>query len=687
MGVHWRRRRTACWKGVAISSIFFTQRARAVKDDDDGTNLAGSWRPIEPLSSDCPWDLISSYPGNPGHTSFKKFICRRKKVDWQWHGFVDVTCGGDWKNFSAHGFDTILQNRKIFIVGDSTMGQMYQTLACMLNPQIDSEQTQRLSTEIQAGGTMTVPKFPLTKSQNMGAFALKGGGQIEFLLHDRLLDRQNEIAIAPHIDATDKRLQVAWGKRLLDASGPNDILVLGFGKQVESMKEFRVIIHWVFKWLKTNYKGFVVWREYFPPRQTCGLGAPLAVPGALEVLSPRERVKTFANAVVIQESNNSGFLSGPHPALTRLEVSGALERRCDRLDPIHFCVPGPLFVYGVLLQEYLKSGLFLDTSNRQKGENDKIMTQLLKAEKSDLTKRGAVVACGGGGIVCGQFLYLVQGSGKPPSWLIEIGLRNDTQVIWAAFKADLSSTATVGITRSIYVPGSTWTTGRNSLYAAAVKLIAEQGWKPEFLVFTDTDGKVFAKDKELLVYDSLHKALRNVQPAVASVGLGDARNKDFACAGIRAPCAPDTDAAYNAFHITAVDMFLPYEVAYDSRSWWASQAVLIELLLATIPNYVLQFNDFYLMQDVKHTSYPRCMAPFIKPFRGYSEVATGLRARVNSCLRERVGLVGPIGAGIGCHACALGDLCANSTECFTNLGTMRNYSVIVPCGPGHFQST
>lgn len=279
-----------------------------------------------------------------------------------------------------------------------------------------------------------------------------------------------------------------------------------------------------------------------------------------------------------------------------------------------------------------------------------------------------------------QFIYLTQGPNAPPKWLCDVGARSDTQVIYASFADELTTTCE-GITRALYLPHSSWTVGRNALYAEALKFQQEQGWRAEYLIFTDDDVELHADSKTMDPYSLLHASLGNVQPAVAAIGFagtfGSPRNK----CGPRTPCAPDIDAAFNAFHATAAPILLPYDEEFESKSWGASQAILIELMMASMPEHVVQFNQLSIV-NAGHSSYPRSHI-WAKPESGFSELALYLRNNVNSCMRENIGLE-QIGEGLGCHPCQKTSACEDSDVCLSRdsgSGNSVNYMDVVACKP------
>lgn len=304
----------------------------------------------------------------------------------------------------------------------------------------------------------------------------------------------------------------------------------------------------------------------------------------------------------------------------------------------------------------------------------------------------------------GQFIYLTQGAQNPPSWLCEVAKRSDTQVIWGSFKLKMNRTC-AGIKSAIYMPKSTWTTGRNSLLKEAVKLQQRQGWRAEYLMLTDAESKLVVDVRAMFKllgpdvdvmrlnpYSMLHTALSNVQPAVAAIPFNSrllpiAFGKRNRCGDIIAPCAADVDAAFNAFHATAVPILLPYDPYFDKKSWWASQIILNELMMATMKEHVVHFNQFYIDNN-DHSAYPRTSDSFDFGDRsghgdsGSNDIAAYVRTRVSDCLRDSIGLYPQFKSAI-CHSCPKSSACQSSPECATGtaLGAPLNYMDIIECKP------
>jgi hypothetical protein len=254
------------------------------------------------------------------------------------------------------------------------------------------------------------------------------------------------------------------------------------------------------------------------------------------------------------------------------------------------------------------------------------------------------------------------------------------------------------------------------MFERAKVIIPKNGWKTEYLIFTDDDSELFCLDKTKDPYTLMHSALKNAQPAVAAATFGDNSliAKHGAASGLgitgrnscgpAAPCAPSIDAAFNAFHITAAPFLLPYDPHYDGVSWWLSQALMIQLMAAAVPDHVVQFNYLYAENKIHH-KYPR------HKFPPAAELTAYLEGRVSSCLRPAMRAVNDVvlisqnrdkqrGVGLTrsqfgfvggggddfCHSCKQTTACETSWDCVAaksgqNPGEAVNYTQMVTCKP------
>merc|ERR1740121_2603083 len=98
-----------------------------------------------------------------------------------------------------------------------------------------------------------------------------------------------------------------------------------------------------------------------------------------------------------------------------------------------------------------------------------------------------------------------------------------------------------------------------------------------------------------------------------------------------------------------------------SWDWYSSQGIVIELMVASMPEHVVQFNQIYFMNSM-HRPYPRGLLCVKPEGGGMSEVAQYLQPRVSECMRDQIGRF-KIGSSIECKACQKTDACNETADC------------------------
>mmetsp|Transcript_16865 Transcript_16865/g.28012 ORF Transcript_16865/g.28012 Transcript_16865/m.28012 type:complete len:399 (-) Transcript_16865:218-1414(-) len=237
----------------------------------------------------------------------------------------------------------------------------------------------------------------------------------------------------------------------------------------------------------------------------------------------------------------------------------------------------------------------------------------------------------------GTFLYLSQGAHEPPRWLIKVARRPDSRAIWGAYSKPYVIPSKLSPSRchgaivqpshcshandslrfvSVYIPNTTWTTGRNALYFAAVREHQRRGTQEQYLIFCDRDADISSErpfhgpmcpnfptcmpSGLSDPYEYLHELLRNETPAVAAVPMYTlGRNK----CSLRA-CSSDVDGLWAAFHALAAPLLLPYDARLDKVSIFNSQALMIELMDALFPHDIVQYNMFATTRENEHNRRP-----------------------------------------------------------------------------------
>ena len=219
------------------------------------------------------------------------------------------------------------------------------------------------------------------------------------------------------------------------------------------------------------------------------------------------------------------------------------------------------------------------------------------------------------------FVYLTQTEKCIPSGMREsIGI-NDTcncDVIALSYQAECTELSSVNVAY-LFDRNSTWSSGRNALYFAAVN--RTPGY--HYYIFLDDDVKfMFNKFtppdlKEKLPLQSFQQWLLHYEPAV---GVADYFERHGAVwtferrkvlCGIRNDTSLSLpvmwyDAAFNAFHYKAVADILPYDTKYDDTNWWFSQVVVFTLVELKFRGQALLYVPVSV-SNPKHRPYPRQM--------------------------------------------------------------------------------
>jgi hypothetical protein len=154
-----------------------------------------------------------------------------------------------------------------------------------------------------------------------------------------------------------------------------------------------------------------------------------------------------------------------------------------------------------------------------------------------------------------------------------------------------------GIT-SIYLPNSSWNTGRNKLYEVA----SQKDY--DYYVFLDDDVVCEVYGKNWHPFRYLEAMINFYNPA-AMVGnfdwhFGHVKRFDNEIQTIY-----QTDACCYAMHKDVAKKVLPYNTKWDKVSWWRSQYYLNQLMHANFPSGTIQANHL-VVKNLMHDDYPRC---------------------------------------------------------------------------------
>ncbi|XP_068721403.1 uncharacterized protein [Montipora capricornis] len=217
------------------------------------------------------------------------------------------------------------------------------------------------------------------------------------------------------------------------------------------------------------------------------------------------------------------------------------------------------------------------------------------------------------------FIYLTQTEKCIPLPLREsIGI-NDTcncDVIALSYQAECTKISSVNIAY-LFDRNSTWSSGRNALYFAAVN--RTPGY--HYYIFLDDDLKfMFNKFtppdlKKKLPLQSFQQWLLRYEPVVGVLDWLGHHGAVWTFQQRKVVCDIQNetslslpvvwyDAAFNAFHYKAVADILPYDTQYDDRNWWFAQVVVITLVELKFRGQALLYVPASA-KNQKHRPYPR----------------------------------------------------------------------------------
>ncbi|XP_068713916.1 uncharacterized protein [Montipora foliosa] len=217
------------------------------------------------------------------------------------------------------------------------------------------------------------------------------------------------------------------------------------------------------------------------------------------------------------------------------------------------------------------------------------------------------------------FIYLTQTEKCIPLRLLEsIGI-NDTcncDVLVLSYQAECTELSSVNVAY-LFERSSTWSSGRNALYFAAVNRTS--GY--HYYIFLDDDVNVIFNNftppdlKKKLPLQSFQQWLLHYEPVVGVLdylfhhGAVWTFERRKALCGIRNDTSLSLpvvwfDAAFNAFHYKAIADILPYDTQYDDTSWWLSQVVVITLVELKFRGQALLYVPA-TAKNPKHRQYPR----------------------------------------------------------------------------------
>ena len=231
------------------------------------------------------------------------------------------------------------------------------------------------------------------------------------------------------------------------------------------------------------------------------------------------------------------------------------------------------------------------------------------------------------------FIYLTQTEKCLPFSLL--GLIGDMEicncdVITLSYKAKCAEVAPSHVTY-LFDAQSTWSTGRNALYVAAMKR------KPGYHYYIFLDDDVFLsynmftprKMMNTLPLKSVQRWLLEYEPAVGVLdyvrhhGARYTFRKRKRLCGVRndkSLVLPVVwfDAIFNAFHYKAIAHILPYDTQFESVGWWLSALRVFSAVELKFRGQALIFAPVTASNPTHH-EYPRSMKNWKEIWRTYLE--------------------------------------------------------------------
>ena len=173
----------------------------------------------------------------------------------------------------------------------------------------------------------------------------------------------------------------------------------------------------------------------------------------------------------------------------------------------------------------------------------------------------------------------------------------------------------------VFAKESTWTTGRNNLYCAAIERISHY----HYYIFLDDDVDLgfnsFSSQemKRLTPFRAFEKWLLDDGPAVGVAnykitGRTLLQRRRVMCGINKQPLVIPVmwfDALFNAFHHEAIKHILPYPTQYDKESWWISQLHVICSVELIFRGQALKYVAITAFNR-QHRAYPRGKKKFFR---------------------------------------------------------------------------
>ena len=243
----------------------------------------------------------------------------------------------------------------------------------------------------------------------------------------------------------------------------------------------------------------------------------------------------------------------------------------------------------------------------------------------------------------GRFVYMVTGKGEPSLRWKRRSTWEHVTVIYLAWGDDFTKSVKHIPGQKLiplFLPNSTWTTGRNKLLKSAYQLEKDQGWCFEFLLYFDEDvyfSQRLASHPETVITDKssddaqllwLHNLLLRDRPMRASVSYKDVASRKYpwnTAASLECMQQCHVDHLFMAYHRTATPFLLPYDSRFDAEDWWSSAYISNLFMAAVLPMHCAYYREILILNDDKQQhGYYRIGA--------YSELFKSAKRHVQNCL-------------------------------------------------------
>lgn len=219
-----------------------------------------------------------------------------------------------------------------------------------------------------------------------------------------------------------------------------------------------------------------------------------------------------------------------------------------------------------------------------------------------------------------HFIYLTQTESCIGPHLLRPGVfgdgcKNDVIVLSWQQPCTEQNSAHIKHIKYIYKANTSWSVGRNVLYRYA----KESPKDYLYYIFLDDDvtldfaNAAFRQRYRDLNTSSPLQAFENFllkhEPAIAvpmycNGGARCDKMKHLKPMPEYLPVTIHFDAAFNAFHRSALDVMLPYRLDYENESWWQSQKFVVLAADLIFRGQVLRFAPL-LVSNNAHRQYPR----------------------------------------------------------------------------------